>query len=60
MYIYIEALALRLTNDDEVQRVGHKKDYGMHTSAYVSIRQHTSAYVSIRQHTACIRQHTSA
>ena len=25
---------------------------GMHTSAYVSIRQHTSAYVSIRQHTS--------
>jgi hypothetical protein len=33
---------------------------GMHTSAYVSIRQHTSTYVSIRQHTpayASIRQH---
>jgi hypothetical protein len=24
---------------------------GMHTSAFVSIRQHTSAYVSICQHT---------
>ncbi len=25
---------------------------GLHTLAYVSIRQHTSAYVSIRQHTS--------
>ncbi len=25
---------------------------GMHTSAYVSIRQHTSAHASIRQHTS--------
>ncbi len=29
---------------------------GMHTSAYVSIRQHTSAYVSIRQHTYAVAQ----